>query len=418
MEHIYKGAPVVLVLDNALMQIYSRELTPEEIAIQIACSAWARRLWTLQESMYQQRVFYRFADAVHVLPFLNDTVRQQHSFPGRRRSVPPGHHLRDILDNAPHCNKPDKPLKKNAHKALSFWPIIATFFNQIDIMSSRLGDYHYRVIWDVVRSMMTRTTSKIEDESLVFASATSRLGGTTGALLDVHASERYRAFFKPRHGARNLPGHLIFLDQRRYDELGSRWIPRSLLTQEVASDDLSRLPLPGDNGIAWPEGGISVRFPGFVLTERPTDLPFPPLFTIVVGEHDYVCRVYEAGTQRLILDAHLQCPALVLQRDARKQWRESTAVLVEIQNWPEVLAGSRETPETPYNLSNSKSLKRYGKLMNLHIKARHEGLVKMTPSETSDSLEVPRVDAKPIILEKSTFETQPALAGQPRWLVL
>jgi hypothetical protein len=62
MEWIYKAAPAIFVLDNGLLNIStaqtSRKMEPEEIALRIMCSDWARRLWTLQEGSFQERVRY------------------------------------------------------------------------------------------------------------------------------------------------------------------------------------------------------------------------------------------------------------------------------------------------------------------------------------------------------------------------
>lgn len=170
MREIYKRAPVVLVLDSALMQITSEGLSPEEIALQIACSAWSRRLWTLQEGLYQQRVQYLFADGVQKFPDLVRTMSEVHAFPNRTRTLPKDHYLHQVMDNAPNCDTPKANLRRNAHKALSFSAVISSFFKQIDVQSTK-GQKDDRAMSKLIRCMMTRTTSKVEDESVVFTNA-------------------------------------------------------------------------------------------------------------------------------------------------------------------------------------------------------------------------------------------------------
>ena len=417
MEHVYKCAPVIVVLDNDLMRIQSRTLSPEEIALRIACSTWARRLWTLQEGLYQKRVFYRFADAVQNFYFLNDIVRRQYAFPGRARTLPRGHSLHQVMDDPPLYGEKG-PLMRNAHKALSFWAVIASFFKQVDILSEWQGVNNEMFLGEILKSMITRTTSKVEDESLVFASASSRLPGSTQSLLKVDASERYRAFFKPRYGYQNIPSYLIFFDQRRYEEDGSRWIPRSLLTQEMAVGGITSMPATGENGTAWATGGLRVRYPGVVFESMSLSGVFPAQFAIDAGTGSFVCDVYHAGTREPVVGRALQYPAMLFPRDAFSRRQDYVGVLVDIADWSDVLKECQETTEMAYTLGNTFNVRKYGKYTHFNIRARHEGLVKLRPEEVNELQTLPKLQYRHIVSEKSSTELHPALDRLPRWLIL
>lgn len=103
-------------------------MSSEEIGLQILCSAWVRRLWTLREGLYQERVHYRFADAVQVYSHLDRTVRQRWLLPQRQGLVPNDHFFNQVLANLLNCLKDLEPLRAHAHKALSCWPRISSFF--------------------------------------------------------------------------------------------------------------------------------------------------------------------------------------------------------------------------------------------------------------------------------------------------
>ena len=71
MEWIYKSATKVLVLDCRLFEVSAQGMYSEEISLRVLCSAWARRLWTVQEGSFQCHVYYNFKDALHTYVGLN-----------------------------------------------------------------------------------------------------------------------------------------------------------------------------------------------------------------------------------------------------------------------------------------------------------------------------------------------------------
>jgi hypothetical protein len=291
-ELIFKSAPKVLVLDNALMKMRSRDMTPEEVGLQILCSAWPRRLWTLQEGLFQNRVHYRFADAVQVYPYLDEAIRKKHAFPGRQRLIPHDHFLHRYLDKPPNCEGRSAPLKVHAHKALSFWPRISSFFKEMHVLYHWEGFNNGTYLRKAIRSVMTRTTSKLEDESLVFTGITTLLTGSKGKLHGVEPDERFRKFFQPRWGYGIVPSEIIFLDQRRYNEEGSRWIPKSFLSQ--ASPWSPLIPMSFADAQTFSRG-IKVDYPGILLTSPGPGARLLQEFIVEISGVDYRARIHEAG---------------------------------------------------------------------------------------------------------------------------
>src|SRR5690348_16755818 len=81
MEWIYKSATKVLVIDRRLFTVPAVGMSAEERGLRIMCSAWARRLWTLQEGSFQSNVYYKFKDGLYQYRDLNGEIRQRYAFP-------------------------------------------------------------------------------------------------------------------------------------------------------------------------------------------------------------------------------------------------------------------------------------------------------------------------------------------------
>lgn len=349
--------------------------------------------------------------------------------PHRRRSLHPGHPLHQVLNDPPNCVGGQALLRRHAHKALSFWPIISSFFKQLDIEATRhmSADMTTSVF---IRSMMTRTTSKTEDESIVLVSVACSVGQSAEYLLSVDADDRYRRFFRLTPGAigyRLVPAHLIFLDVRRYELFDSQWIPKSLLSQNMASgSELAPMPVRCPSGVAWGTGGLGVICPGVVLENmRCAADAFPTEFTISIGGDNYMCQVVEAGTGRptATLSRETENPAIILQRDFKGQSRESIAVLLEIFNWEPFLEECETTTETHYVLQDSISPRKYGKRLHFHTVVYHLALLRLRPmgrqegaSPTFDNL--PRIQTRQIMLGKGGLELRFNTERFPRWLVI
>jgi hypothetical protein len=423
MEGIYKSATKVLVLDRTLLRVSSHGMSPEEIGLRIMCSGWARRLWTLQEGLFQAQVHYQFADTAHAYQQLNEAVRQTHAFPGRGETVPATHFLHDLLANPPNCAAAlFEPLARSAHKPLSCcWPRISSFFKEINIRYSQPDPDWFPgmqlvpgmpvLVPRAMRTIAYRTTSRSEDEGLILASLTNWRAGSAGPLIKMPPKERLRACFE-RFVI--VPSQLIFLDQQRYGDAGARWIPRSLLAQSSEGT----APLPFEHAIisdefSWPSSyGITADYPSFHLT---LPLGWAPWngnqkFRLNLAGHQYTCLVHDAGSQNAptSLPSNL---ALIVPRSIRSGPWECVAALVSILDGNPGSHGRRGSGFVAGLFARGRD-----ELANHRDKrrmiGRHEALVDLerVPEGQGVDETLPRAEAVPV-----TESTTPE--GNTRWRI-
>lgn len=341
MEVVYKSSTKVLVLDHTLADVPSYDMLTEEIGLRIMCSGWARRLWSLQEGLHQAQVHYQFADTTYTYKDLNEAMRKKHAFPTRSVTVPETHSLHKLLANPPHCAYAYEPLACFAHKALSCcWPRISSFFKELDIKYSQPDPDWFPgmqlvpgmtvLVPRAMRTIAYRTTSRSEDEGIILASLTEWRAGSAGPLIEVVAEERMRVCFEQ---FAIVPSQLIFLDQKRYEDTGARWIPKSLLAQSTKGTN----PLPYEHAIisnefSWPSPrGITVEYPSFRLTLPPGWSPSNGSQTVRLhlAGNLYKGFVHEAGSQ----DAPASLPfnlALIVPRSINAGPWKCVAALVSI----------------------------------------------------------------------------------------
>ncbi|KAF5699215.1 het domain-containing protein [Fusarium mundagurra] len=343
MEGVYKSSTKVLVLDRTLADVLSHDMPTEEIGLRIMCSGWARRLWTLQEGLHQAQVHYQFADTTYTYKDLNEAVRQMHAFPKRSVTVAKTHSLREFLDNPPHCACAYEPLACFAHKALSCcWSRISSFFKELDIKYSQPDPDWFPgmqlvpgmtvLVPRAMRTIAYRTTSRSEDEGIILASLTDWRIGSAGPLTEVPADERMRVCFKQ---FTIVPSQLIFLDQKRYEDTGERWIPKSLLAQSTKGTN----QLPYKHSIisdefSWPSPhGITAEYPSFRLSWPPDWDPSKDNQKVLLhlAGNLYTGFVHKAGSQ----DAPASLPynlALIVPRSINAGPWKCIAALVSILN--------------------------------------------------------------------------------------
>ncbi|KAM5349010.1 hypothetical protein ACJ41O_008833 [Fusarium nematophilum] len=408
MEGIYKSSTKVLVLDRTLTGIRSHGMSKEEIGLRIMCSGWARRLWTLQEGLYQAQVHYQFADTTYTFKDLNEAVRRTHAFPARSKTIPETHFLRELLTNPPHCAADYEPLACFAHKALSCcWTRISSFFKELDIRYSQPDPDWFPgmqlvpgmtvLVPRAMRTIAYRTTSRSEDEGLILASLTNWSARSAEPLTEVPAKERMRIYFKQ---FAIVPSQLIFLDQKRYEDDGDRWIPESLLAQSTKGTN----PLPYEHAIisdefSWPSArGITAEYPSFRLTMPPGWSPSNGSQTVRLhlAGNLYMGFVHEAGSQ----DAPASLPsnlALIVSRSITAGPWKCVAALVSILDSNLPSRRRRSSGFMAWLLARGCNA-----FANYHDKSRmigrHEALVDLARVPESRVVEetlpkVPRVDA-------------------------
>ncbi|KAF5722163.1 het domain-containing protein [Fusarium mundagurra] len=405
MEGVYKSSTKVLVLDRTLADVPSYGMLTEEIGLRIMCSGWARRLWTLQEGLHQAQVHYQFADTTYTYKDLNEAMRKKHAFPTRSVTVPETHSLRKLLANPPHCAYAYEPLACFAHKALSCcWPRISSFFKELDIKYSQPDPDWFPgmqlvpgmtvLVPRAMRTIAYRTTSRSEDEGIILASLTDWRVGSAGPLTEVPAEERMRVCFKQ---FAVVPSQLIFLDQKRYEDTGARWIPKSLLAQSSKGTN----PLPYKHSIisdefSWPSSrGITAEYPSFRLSLPPNwnHKKYNQTVLLHMAGKLYKGFVHKAGSQ----DAPESLPynlALIVPRSINAGPWNCIVALVSILNANALSLCMRSTGFMARLL-----LQVGNALANYHDKSRmigrHEALLDLerVPEGQGVDERLPRVDA-------------------------
>jgi hypothetical protein len=186
MGKTYKDAMAVLVIDAGIRSC-SSNAPQEEKLLRVLTSAWMQRLWTLQEALFARSLVFEFSDGV--------LVTIQHLLPKGE----------DLLD---------------VHK---------TFLAAEIFRLSKRQNYAQEPlgfgIGDLARSVISRTTSKLEDETLAIASL---LNVDAFELVNLPAKKRMMTLLL---NVRNLPSNIIFMSGTKLDEPGFGWAPRTLMVR-------------------------------------------------------------------------------------------------------------------------------------------------------------------------------------------
>ena len=179
MRDVYAEARAVLVLDTRLEKTGGNLF---ERRLQLACSEWARRLWTLQEAMLPraENLYIQFKDGIMSYDKLCE--RQSPSF------------LANDFD-------------------------VSTILLLRDYISTK-GDLVNDRMTAIIKSLQNRETSRAEDESIVLASLLKV------PMLQILENSTMENFFS---SVLKLPQSLLFLPGVRLSTPGFRWAPRTFL---------------------------------------------------------------------------------------------------------------------------------------------------------------------------------------------
>lgn len=176
------GTEVVLVVDAGIRACSrSSSAAQEERLPRVLTSAWMQRLWTLQEALFARNLVFEFSD--HVLLGIQER--------------PQGEEFPDVLKTS----------------------LAAEMFHL-----SKRQDYSQKGMFgigDVVRSLTSRTTSKLEDETLAVSSL---MNVNAFELVNLPAEKRMMTLLLRVCG---LSSNIIFFLGLKLDELGFGWAPRT-----------------------------------------------------------------------------------------------------------------------------------------------------------------------------------------------
>lgn len=217
---VYRCSTHTLVLDSSFTTVQQANVHPLELYGRIiCCSAWMRRLWTLQEATLSQSLYFQFADRAIDIDWI-DSVCQA------------------ILDSR--LIKADVRCRIVADDLLQELDALKELHRR---QSSPNTDSNHRheVLVSLQRALNFRSVSVADDEPLCIATL---LKLDPAELLQVvgrdAAQKRMAMLWKTLAKKMNgLPSSMIFYVERSLDIEGFRWAPRSLLASglEIFSTD-------------------------------------------------------------------------------------------------------------------------------------------------------------------------------------
>jgi hypothetical protein len=276
MAKTYEGADKVLVLDSSLQNVSSHNPS-EELLMRIRCTIWGQRLWTLQEGMLANDLYFQFRDGLiqpenFMDPFLtcNSPGRLAFEYFGEFEKSLASPLLTRIVravaldEDAPQTfksfterlldfpNQDDENLNIMLTPQSPLRPVFyfgMGFYNRLRLRNG-LGR---KALGSVALALFGRTSSKIEDETLCIGPL---LGLDVSSLVHKPPEERMKILLTL---IGEFPQAIIFSLSPRLCDEGYRWAPRTFLN----------LPMAGILTIERParltNSGLIVTFPGLSI---------------------------------------------------------------------------------------------------------------------------------------------------------
>ncbi|KAJ5959917.1 uncharacterized protein N7479_007067 [Penicillium vulpinum] len=274
MKAVYERAFRVLVLDSDIQECSTRGYTQSFMRTRM--SAWMRRLWTLNEGVLANRLCVKYADGIMDVQGVSESYEKQvktaasaHNMDGygtpMRDADSFGWKFRLLRANV--LRDPDPRIvysDRNSGKGLS-----------------TAGQKRCYAIMEAFSASLHRTTSKVTDEMLCFASL---IGWDTSLLKGIPFEDHMHAFLSTES---QLPQGMLFLAGPRMRQPGWRWAvnrfgDNGAIRLNVKFDDMT----PGDVG----ENGFIVEYPGLALPVDCTRQQTQRMIVTAEDEHGVVGR--------------------------------------------------------------------------------------------------------------------------------
>ncbi|TFK80832.1 hypothetical protein K466DRAFT_364512 [Polyporus arcularius HHB13444] len=231
MARVYKEATSVLVTDSAIRTQCSTSSPMWDYLFRISVSGWMRRVWTLQEGLLAQRVYFEFKDGILV-----DIEENLATFALATAVDPsPAALAQFLLDRGVVESLPLSPAFLLAYLSQGVLP---EQYRQIVPLFGYKRDRYGRAsgiattLGDAIILLRGRTTSKAEDETLAI-SGLFPASVDVGPLYDIKsdeggacASQRRMALFLTQ--VREVSKELPWLESGRLSLPNFRWAPATL----------------------------------------------------------------------------------------------------------------------------------------------------------------------------------------------
>ncbi|MCJ1279362.1 hypothetical protein MMC21_007186 [Puttea exsequens] len=297
----YKDADKILVLNAELGNI-SVNRHPIELAFRLGRTAWFRRLWTLQEGVLGQDVYFQAADgAVSMEDILKENTETHRQSP-----------IFDALIHQLHREACAPMLKLETFKAFP-------------------AKERIKYIWEAVQ---WRTTSIKADETVCLS---NMLELNLSPLLAIHRSsptaieDRMKEFIMQQ---RLFPVRSLFESYKSFSGdvanmsmPGFKWAPKSFVFRSSKAGDFEK---PRQLGYAN-QNGLSCCFPGVRLRWQDLLGERPNLSFTIPGDWDYWYQLLWSPSNPALSILHerlsASTPALLLEKDIFEKTSEDKASL-------------------------------------------------------------------------------------------
>ena len=223
MKETYEHAQHVLVIDSYLESVDSSRTSDTELLMRVLVSGWMKRLWTLQEAVLSQTLWFQFADApVELIPL-------------KWRWDGHNDRLDTVLDDD-----------------------IALLHQSLVSLKNTGGLVEQAEIAKLSSALRHRSTSVASDEAIC-----------VGNLLQLDFSGIYKRNRQPTmedvwKGISTVSATVIFSYSPRLQTPGLRWAPATFLRGDIAAGSDDHDNDNNNKGTIVP-GGLEVSFPGLIL---------------------------------------------------------------------------------------------------------------------------------------------------------
>lgn len=335
MARTYEGAGKVLVLDSSLTDpgVHS---APEELLMRIRCSSWMQRLWTLQEGMLADELYFLVGDGTVRVSVLDAQFREVNSVTKNRLRLvgAPDFGANDVFTVKIHRALAaddvfigdDVEAMEYALQTVGEYPDCPDYDDEM--LMQRLETYNdyanqifvsattqiipirltmprmrgERGLELVAASLKGRMSSKMADETICVSAL---LGKSPKKLLQIPGHDplvRMKAFWA---SLSTVSPNIIFANSPRLQEDGFRWAPATFMTNEV--DYGSRFFSVGITARISPEGLAFSQFISYFIAEDREDLG--EVFDMAQEGSELVFRVRVLGPRA----DRIRRPALIVE---------------------------------------------------------------------------------------------------------
>ncbi|KAF3019998.1 hypothetical protein E8E15_006964 [Penicillium rubens] len=273
MKAVYERAFRVLVLDSDIQECSTRGYTQSFMRIRM--SAWMRRLWTLNEGVLAQRLCVKYADGILDVQAASESYEKQ-----VKRSARYMDSYGTPVRDADSFSWKFRLLRMNVlHDPDP--RIVYSDRHSNEGLSRPPGEKRCYAIMEAFSASLHRTTSKVTDEMLCFASL---IGWDTSLLKGIPFEDHMHAFLSTES---QLPQGMLFLAGPRMRQPGWRWAvnrfgDNGAIRLNVKFDDMT----PGKVN----EDGFTVEYPGMVLPVGCTREQTERMVVVAEDEHGVVAR--------------------------------------------------------------------------------------------------------------------------------